>query len=182
MLKGEKVILRAIEREDLERLHAINNNLAVELAGGGDPPMPQSMARLMAEYDSNASHGGRDDAGFAIEVDGMLIGVCALFAFDNTAHTFELGITIGYPEYWGRGYGREAIQMLVNYGFHYRNAHKIWLRVHGVNERGQRAYTAVGFVEEGRLRQHVYSNGQYDDLIVMGILREEWLGKARGEA
>src|SRR5688500_10481229 len=137
MLKGEKVILRAIERDDLERLHTINNNLAVELAGGGDPPMPQSMARLMAEDDSNASHGGGDDAGFAIEVDGMLIGVCALFAFDNTAHTFELGITIGYPEFWGRGYGREAIQILVNYGFHYRNAHKIWLRVHGVNERGQ---------------------------------------------
>src|SRR5262245_4399612 len=113
MLKGEKVILRAIEREDLERLHAINNNLAVELAGGGDPPMPQSMARLLADYESNASRGGRDDASFAIEVDGTFIGICALFNFDSTAHTFELGITIGYPEYWGRGYGTETLQILV---------------------------------------------------------------------
>ena len=174
MLSGEKVHLRAIERDDLERLHAMNNNLAVELAGGGDPPMPQSLARLQAEYDSNASHGGRDDASFAIEADGVFIGICALFAFDSTAHSFELGITIGYPEYWGQGYGREAVKLLVDYGFRYRNARKIWLKVHASNERGQRAYKAVGFVEEGRLREHVYSAGTYDDLIFMGILRSEW--------
>lgn len=174
MLIGDKIILRAIERDDLERLHKMNNDLAVELAGGGDPPMPQPLARLQAEYDSNASQGGRDDASFAIEADGIFIGICALFGFDNTAHIFELGITIGYSEYWGRGYGREAVKLLVDYGFRYRNAHKIWLRVHATNERGQHAYNAVGFIEEGRLRQQVYSNGVYDDLVVMGLLRDEW--------
>ena len=97
MLKGTTVILRALERDDLSRLSAFNNDVEVELAGGGDPPMPQSFARLQAEYEAGAGGGGRDDASFAIEVDGVMIGICALFNFDHTAHTCELGITI-----WGQ--------------------------------------------------------------------------------
>jgi RimJ/RimL family protein N-acetyltransferase len=48
--------------------------------------------------------------------------------------------------------------------------------VNGTNERAIRAYRACGFVEEGRLRQHVWSEGAYIDLIHMGILRKEWQG------
>ncbi len=174
MLKGEKVILRAMEREDLERLWQFNNDLEVELAGGGDPPMPQSLARLQAEFESKVSSGGRNGASFAIEADGQLIGQCSLFNFDDTAHTCELGIAIGDKAYWGKGYGREAVGLLLEYAFRYRNLRRVFLRTDGQNIRGQRAYRACGFVEEGRLRAHVYSNGAYDDLVFMGILRDEW--------
>lgn len=174
MLQGEKVRLRALEREDLPLLHRFNNDLSVELAGGGDPPMPQALARLEAEFNQQTGSGGRDDASFAIEADGQFIGICALFNFNQTAHNCELGITIGDKDYWGKGYGREAVALLVNYAFRYRNQHRVWLEVHGRNERAQRAYKAVGFVEEGRLRQHVYDDGSYDDLMMMGILRTEW--------
>lgn len=179
MIKGEKVLLRAIEREDLPLLRAFNNDLAVELAGGGDPPMPQSMARVEADFEQQAGQGGRDGTSFAIEADGNFIGICALFNVDSVAHICELGITIGNKDYWGKGYGRETVSLLVDYGFCYHNYYKIWLRVHGVNERAQKAYQAVGFIEEGRLRAHVYSNGAYDDLVMMGILRDEWLKSHR---
>jgi len=172
MLQGEKVRLRAIERQDLPLLHAFNNDLAVELAGGGDPPIPQALARVEADFNQQTGNGGRDDAHFAIEADEKFIGICALFDFDHTAHTCELGVAIGDKDYWGKGYGQDAVALLVHYAFHYRNFRRVWLRVHGRNERAQRAYQAVGFVEEGRLRQHVYSDGSYDDLIFMGILRE----------
>lgn len=171
MLKGKTVTLRALERDDLPRLLAFNNDVEVELAGGGDPPMPQSFARLQAEYESQAGGGGRDDASFAIEVDGVMIGICALFNFDHTAHTCELGITIGDKSYWGKGYGKEAVALLVDYAFRLRNFRRVWLRVHGQNERAQRAYVACGFKEEGRLTQHVYSNGAYDDLVMMGMMQ-----------
>ena len=174
MLIGERVILRPVRREDLPLLNQYNNDLAVELAGGGDPPMPQSLPRLEAEYEREWSKGGRDDANFIIEVDNTCIGGCALFNFDQTAHTCELGISIGAKEYWGQGLGREAIQLLVHYAFHYRNMHKVYLEVHAKNERAYKAYQAVGFVQEGRLRQQVWSDGAYDDLIQMGILRSEW--------
>jgi RimJ/RimL family protein N-acetyltransferase len=174
MLKGQKVILRAMEREDLARLHSFNNDLEVELAGGGDPPMPQSLARLQAEYESQAGQGGRDGAGFAIEADGQLIGQCALFQFDHTGQTCMLGITIGDKTYWGQGYGREAVSLLLGYAFRLRNMRRVYLSVNGTNERAIRAYQACGFVEEGRLRQHVWSDGHYIDLVYMGVLREEW--------
>jgi len=178
MLQGEKVLLRALTRDNLERLCQFNNDVEVELAGGGDPPMPQSLARLQAEFDGRVGQGGRDDAGFAIEAidqpTGKFIGQCALFQFDHTAQTCMLGITIGDKAYWGRGYGRDAVRVLLDYAFRLRNLRRVCLSVNGNNERGMRAYHACGFIEEGRLRAHVWSNGAYIDLVYMGILRDEW--------
>ena len=179
MLQGEKVLLRALRREDLPRLCVFNNDLEVELAGGGDPPFPQSLERLQAEFDSEAAKGGRNGPAFAIEADGQLIGQCALFQFDEVAHTAMLGIGIGDKSYWGRGYGGEAIRLLLDYAFRLRNLRRVWLSVNSTNERAIRAYRACGFVEEGRLRQHVWSNGAYIDLVYMGLLRTEWQSTAR---
>jgi RimJ/RimL family protein N-acetyltransferase len=158
----------------MEAICRFNNDLAVELAGGGDPPMPQSIERLLAEFDGDTMKGGRNGAAFIIEADGICIGQCALFHFDYTSYTAALGITIGEREYWDQGYGREAVTLLLVYGFRLRNLRRVWLTVNGRNERAQRCYRACGFVEEGRQRQHVWSDGAYDDLVVMGVLREEW--------
>jgi RimJ/RimL family protein N-acetyltransferase len=174
MLTGENVTLRPVRREDLPLLNQFNNDLRVELAGGGDPPMPQPLPMLEAEYEQSWSQGGRDNANFVIEVEGKCVGGCALFSFDHTAQTCELGITIGDRDYWGRGYGREAVRLLVRYAFQYRHQHRVWLRVHARNTRAIKAYEAVGFVEEGRLRAHVWSDGAYDDLVLMGLLRDEF--------
>jgi RimJ/RimL family protein N-acetyltransferase len=91
--------------------------------------------------------------GSALSMDGQLIGPCVLFNFDSIARTSEIGITIR-DKNWGRGFGREAIALLVEYGFLQRNLRKVWLHVHGENRRAQGAYGACGFTEEGRLRAH----------------------------
>lgn len=174
MLRGERVILRAMRRDDLTRLWEFNNDLEVELAGGGDPPMPQSFERLVADFDREVAKGGRNEAWFAIEADGQFIGHCGLMHPDVTASTAELGIGIGDKAYWGKGYGSEAIALLLEYAFRFRNYRRIWLQVNAANERGIRAYRACGFQEEGRFRQHVWCNGRYDDLVLMGILKQEW--------
>jgi RimJ/RimL family protein N-acetyltransferase len=179
MLTGQKVVLRAITRDDLERLCQFNNDIAVELAGGGDPPEPQSLERFQAEFEGGLGRGGRDGTRFAIEADGTCIGQCALFQFDAVARTCELGITIGDKEFWGRGYGTDAIRLLLDYAFRLRNVRRVYLTVNGNNERAIGAYRASGFVEEGRLRAHVWSNGQYIDLVNMGVLRDEWQSQAK---
>lgn len=178
MLQGKRVLLRAMTRDDLPTICAFNNDIEVELAGGGDPPMAQSLERLQADFDRDASSGGRADGGFVIDVGGRVIGVCAIFNYNNTAHTCELGITIGDKAYWGQGYGRETVALLLDYAFRLRNFHKVWLTVNGANERAQRAYAACGFVGEGRQRQQVWSNGRYDDLLLMGVLRSEWSARS----
>lgn len=175
MLRGEKVTLRSVEREDLERLWRFCNDLEVELAGGGDPPQPTSLERVRARFDREAGEGSRDKTDFVIEADGECIGHCGLFHIDVAARHCELGITIGDKEYWGRGYGREAVRLLLDYAFRVRNLRRVWLEVHAANERAIRAYRACGFVEEGRMRGHVWLAGRYVDNVIMGVLREEWL-------
>ena len=174
MLQGERVTLRGITRDDLPQLCRFNNDLAFELAAGGDPPMPQALERLQADFDREVAKGGRDGAVFAIEADGVCIGACGLSNVNETAHTAELGIGIGDPAYWGRGYGREAVRLLLDYAFRLRNFRRVWLWVHANNERAVGAYRACGFVEEGRLREHVWSKARYDDAVYKGVLRDEW--------
>ena len=177
MLKGSRIVLRGITRGDLPKLSEFNNDLELELAGGGDPPMPQSLERLQAEFDQNAAKGGRDGAWFAIELDGLMIGQCALHGFESchgVNNNCELGIGIGEKESWGKGYGTEAVLLLLDWAFRYRNMHRVWLSTMSTNERALRCYLACGFVEEGRLREHLWSDGKYVDFIYMGVLRSEW--------
>lgn len=174
MLTSERLTLRSLRRTDLERLHEFNNNLEVELAGGGDPPWPQAIERVYSDFDADSSAGGRDGMRFAIELRATeeFLGQCWLFDLDPVARTAQLGMTIGDPATWGQGYGREATQLLLNYGFVYQNLRRVWLKVHADNTRAIRCYTACGFVEEGRLRGHVWSSGAYRDVVLMGILRD----------
>jgi len=174
MLRGERVTLRGLTRDDLPLLWRYNNDLAVELAGGGDPPEPQAFERLVADFDAASAKGGRDGAWFAIEVEGRFVGQCSLAQIDPTHRTAMLGIGIGDRSRWGRSLGREAVTLLLEYAFRYRNLERVWLWTHGRNERAIRAYRACGFVEEGRLRRHLWSDGAYDDAVYMGILQEEW--------
>jgi RimJ/RimL family protein N-acetyltransferase len=55
------------------------------------------------------------------------------------------------------------------------NLNRVFLRVYAENVRAKRAYDKAGFVEEGRLREGVYKYGKYDDVIVMSVLRSEWV-------
>lgn len=174
MLRGEKVILRPIAREDLPRLREFNNDVEVELAGGGDPPMPQTLETLRTRFEREAAEPSRGKTDFAIEADGKLIGQCGLFNVNEVARHAELGIAIGDKEYWGRGYGRDAVRVLLDYAFRLRNLRRVWLEVHAENERAIRAYRACGFVEEGRMREHIWLAGRYVDNVYMGVLREEW--------
>ena len=166
--------LRAVTSADYERQNTFRNDLQFELDGGGTPPRPQPVAVFTEEFTAMVA----DHAAFtfAIAVGGLYVGNTGLFDVNRVNGTAQLGIGIGDAEYRGKGYGREAIGLLLGYGFQVQNLRRIWLGVHGPNERAQRCYRAVGFVEEARLRAHVWRDGRYVDEILMGLLREEWTG------
>jgi RimJ/RimL family protein N-acetyltransferase len=88
--------------------------------------------------------------------------------------TAWVGIGIGDPDYWGKGYGTDALRLLVGFGFGQLNLRRISLNVFGYNQRAVKSYLKCGFKEEGRLRQWMLRGGERHDLIFMGILREEW--------
>jgi RimJ/RimL family protein N-acetyltransferase len=177
MLKGDRVMLRAMRRDDLEKYTELKNDIEIELLASDQAPAPMELARIQLAFDEHLRLDGHENAWFAIETQSKFIGQCLLHRFDHAARTCALGITIGDRDYWGRGYGREAVNLLLKYAFRLRNQEKVWLSVSATNVRAQRSYAACGFVEEGRLRQQVWLDGGYDDLVYMGILRGEWLAK-----
>lgn len=90
-----------------------------------------------------------------------------------------VGIGLGEPEYWGQGYGSDAMQVLVGYAFLQLGLHRLTLNVFEYNERAFRSYRKAGFQEEGRQREAILRDGRRWDIIFMGILRDEWLEQNR---
>jgi RimJ/RimL family protein N-acetyltransferase len=79
----------------------------------------------------------------------------------------ELGIVIGEREYWSKGYGREAIRLMCQYGVAFLNLQTIYLWYVSYNVRGRKSYEAAGFVETGRIPESRLFNGvRYDDVVM----------------
>ena len=85
-----------------------------------------------------------------------------------------MGIGIGERDCWGKGYGTDAMRVVLRFAFVELNLHRVGLNVFEYNPRAIRSYEKAGFVEEGRLRGFLHRNNRRWDLIFMGILRDEW--------
>ena len=114
---------------------------------------------------------------FAVEdfSNQKLIGGTGLFSFDWTSRSAEAGISIYNPEYWGKGYGEESLNLLLRFAFLDLNLNRVGLEVFDFNKRAYKCYLKVRFKEMGRKRERQFINGKYHDSILMDILRDEWL-------
>lgn len=167
MLAGDRVVLRPVRPEDVEVFWRMKTDVETWLLTSDHPLQPVTLKEF-TEYSPPG-----ESAQFAIEVGGELIGNCGMFHFDMLSRNAEVGLTL-LPEHRGQGHGRDALRTLVDYGFRHRNLHRLYLRTLASNEPGLRAYAAVGFVEEGRQREHAWVDGRYDDVVTMSVLRAEW--------
>lgn len=105
-----------------------------------------------------------------------LIGTVGLHEINNVKRKATLGIFIGDKEYRSKGYGTEAIRLILDYGFNYLNLNNIKLDLMEFNERALACYKKCGFKEYGRRRKCNFVNGKYYDTIEMDILAEEFEG------
>lgn len=180
MIYGERVRLRAMEREDLVKSHEWVND--PEVTRGLGLILPMSMADEENWY--NAQRDPKEKP-LAIEVrkgkGWKFIGNCGVFGIENVNRSAELGIMIGDKTEWDKGYGAEAMTLLLRFGFETLNMHRLFLRVYADNVRAVRSYEKTGFVLEGRLREAVYKSGKYDDVLIMSVLRSEWLKRKKKE-
>lgn len=99
------------------------------------------------------------------------IGTCQLLDINWRHRSAELQIRIGDTTCRGRGLGTEAVRLLCDFGFADLNLHRIHLHVFASNNRAIAAYEKAGFVREGLLRQAAYIDGQWVDVVPMGLIR-----------
>lgn len=176
--RGRLVYLRPLEPEDAELADRWYADERVRTMMGD---LPVSLARRR-QRDADAVTGDREDVlRFVIctlENDEP-VGRLDVFDIDRRNGSAMFGITIGEPRRWGHGLGTDALNALTDFVFGELRLERLALDTDAGNLRAQAAYRRAGFVEEGRLRHAWFGEGRYGDLVIMALLRDEWLALDR---
>jgi len=169
----EDIYLRALELTDLDRTSKWHN----------DPKLYEMLIRPFRyvsrvaeeEWLRRRTAYCRTEARLAIclKRNSEHIGNIYLADIDSVSRHACAGIFIGHEEHRSKGYGRQAMRLLLNHAFDDLGLHRVYLTVLEDNQRAIRSYEACGFVVEGRLRQHGFKQGRFKDLILMGICADD---------
>lgn len=175
MYSGKLVRLREYQKEDINQILAYINDPEVKRLLHPGTPYLYTLQDEEKWLENNSAT--KELYSFAIETlsDRKYLGGCGLNNIDWKNSVATVGIFIGDKDYWSKGYGTDAMNILVKFIFEQMNINKVKLNVFSFNERAVKSYEKVGFKKEGILRQEVFRDGKYYDDIVMGILKEEYL-------
>ena len=171
MLKGPRLTLRAVTRDDLPRYVAWLND--TDVVRHLSMFMPMNLDDETEWYE--AQRKDRSTLNLAMETEtGQHIGSVGLMSIDYRNQSAELGIVIGEKNEWNKGYGGEAIEILLAYAFNELNLNRIYLRVDTDNLGGVNCYKRCGFVTEGEFREVGFRDGKYINQYIMSVLRNEY--------
>jgi RimJ/RimL family protein N-acetyltransferase len=106
--------------------------------------------------------------------DDRLIGVISLDGIQYAQGDAFASIGVGERDFWGKGYGTDAMRLLLRFAFTELNLRRVTLDVFEYNGRAVHSYEKAGFLVEGRMRAMLKRAGKRWDMLFMGILREEW--------
>lgn len=175
MFTGKKVRLREMRKEDVEIINSLGNEEEVMINLSANLPAPMPLQVEENRFERYIKDFGEGFIQFVIEkLDGTVIGKCGTGHIDWKNSCATIWIFVGKPENRGKGYGSEALSLLVNYIFEEMNMNRVQLNVFGFNERAVASYKKVGFVVEGVLKQETYRCGKYNDDYIMSILKREY--------
>lgn len=174
LLQGNRVRLRALQDSDLPDLEdwwrhpgwSVLQQYTVR---------PRPFGATSDDFKRWSENQKVDAIGYSIESieTTEFIGHVTLWGATLPERTAVLGIIIG-PEFTNRGFGTEAVQLIVDYGFRQLGLNRIELRCAAFNTLGLHVYRKVGFLEEGRRREALFFDGEHHDEILMSVLQREW--------
>ncbi len=174
LFRGGLVRLAAAQEDDVALFARWSQDADYLRALDTDYARPLSAKEVEERFSSTGS--GPNAVEFRLRtLEGdRLIGFVALHSIEWNNQTAMLSIGIGDPDYRGKGYGTDALRLALRYAFRELNLYRVGLDVIADNQAAIRAYEKVGFKREGAMRGAVLRDGQRKDLVLMGILRQEW--------
>jgi len=169
VLRGERVLLRPLGSTDLRRcVKWFSDPQIIRFLGRNSPVTLAEEERWFRDYERRT-----DEQIFAIEVGGAHIGNLGLHKVDRAHRKTEVGIVIGEPTLWSKGYGTEAMHVALRYAFDVLGLNKVSLDVLEYNTRAIRTYERLGFQPEGIHREDAYKDGRFVNVLRMSILARE---------
>ena len=170
-LQDEKVILRPLSRQDLEKgyLNWVNDQEVTEFLDVGTFPTTLSDLERFIESDENIK------LAIVEKSSGNHIGNIVASKISYIHRKCELGILIGSAECQGKGYGKAAINLLLRHLFERVNLNKVCLGVLAIHANARKLYEKVGFKKEGILKCDVNYKGRFEDVIRYAAFRDEFL-------
>lgn len=175
LFQSERIYLRKMTGEDVDVYHMWRND--VEVMRTTNPSMDVYTWEDTNGFVNQVILHASSSKSYMI-VDSQTnrpIGITSLIQIDLKNRNAECIIDIGEKEYWGKGYGREALKLLLDYAFLEMNLHRVSLRVFSFNEKAIRLYERLGFKQEGISRQFLFREGKWHDIVHMGILQQEYI-------
>ncbi|MDD3567447.1 MAG: GNAT family protein [Bacteroidales bacterium] len=169
-----RVYLRALELEDYSVFAKWRNDRELTDRLGGN--IFYVSTNREKEWVESAIKDDRKNLHLAIveQDNSTCIGMVNLTNIDHVNKKAEFSILIGDKKQMGKGYGKQAANLLLQHAFNQLNLNKVWLSVLKTNDRARKLYEKIGFKNDGLLRQDVYKNGAYQDFYLMSILKEEF--------
>jgi diamine N-acetyltransferase len=170
---GSKVFLKVLEEKDLESVFRWKNN--VELARLVKAhPLPVAMYEMGEWFKRNQSDKNQILWGIYEKRSTKLLGIVRLMFINWISKNAEFGIFIGEKSNTGKGNGKEVLNLVLDFAFKDINLHRIHLKVNESNTKAIHLYTTCGFKKEGVFREHFYMNGKYENVLLMGLLKNEY--------
>jgi RimJ/RimL family protein N-acetyltransferase len=157
------------------------NSEAEFWAGAGNRPVISKAAhqRRTAYWNEEQARCPSPDVWFGIQTkNGTPIGQVMMVNVLPHHRVAMLGILIGEPDYWGVGYGTDALLLIIDYAFDWLDFRRLWLGTMAINARMSRVAQKIGFRLEACQRGLWYAGGAWCDSLFYGLLREEWPGRA----
>lgn len=173
---GDKVHLRAREPEDAQTIPR-QENTADERSGWMVMP-PRSRVATRKEFEEAADKKpGPETVNFDLAIarraDDVMVGGINVQEADQTNGTFAYGVGL-IPEHKGNGYAAEAVLLILRFMFYERRFQKCEAHVYDYNSASISLHRKLGFVEEGRLRRHMFLGGEYRDELIFGMTVDEF--------
>ncbi|MFS0864811.1 GNAT family N-acetyltransferase [Fredinandcohnia sp. 179-A 10B2 NHS] len=172
VLEDKRVYLRRIESSDVDYfLQSVSNPEIRRLTG---TTAFFTHAKIEAFLEQITTDSSRIDLIIALQENDQVIGDLAILDVDHQQRNGSFRIAITDERYMSKGYGTEALRLIIDYMFNTLNLRRIGINVYAYNSRAIKAYEKLGFVQEGILREELYYDGQYYDNILMGLLKSEY--------
>jgi len=170
-IRGKRIILRGQREEDAAYFAYWFNQPKVMFQCGFEKPTDEEEERNTI----SVRHRSEDSVWFTItDYGGNIIGETGLLRMFPAWHQTDLTIIIPDPEMQHKGYGSEAVRIMLDMAFNEYEMHRVSVGVVGLNTDALEFYRKIGFRQEGIFEEAYYYNGEYSDFVMMRILSREW--------